>query len=507
MAQANAPAASAVGKKPLFSENYKSAVLSLLVIVYTLNFIDRTIIATIGQAIKEDLKITDAQLGLLGGLAFALLYTTLGIPIARLAERYSRVNIISICVAIWSLFTALSGTAVNFVTLLLYRVGVGIGEAGCSPPAHSLISDYYPPKQRATALSVYAFGIPLGSMIAAIAGGYIVQYLDWRYAFLLVGAPGLLIALAVRAFIKEPPRGHSEHVDAVHLPEEATPEAHNQPFSLWWEFKELAIVARRIFGKPAFLHMTLGVTIISFVGYGTGQFSQPYFLRNFTIDYATVGLVFGVIGGVSQGAGTLLGGYVTDRLASRSPAWYGLVPAIGLAIALPIYLIAFTTPDWKLTALILLVPGIFHYLYLGPTFGVIQNSVETRRRATATALLFFFLNLIALGFGPPFTGWLIDQFAQYGFTHPGQNGLVSAFFGLFSDTSGASYTATCPGGKAPSGSAADLVALCRSVSGEATRQGILVTLLLFAWGALHYLLASFTLARDLKSVGATLTAK
>ncbi|HVK42519.1 MAG TPA: MFS transporter, partial [Phenylobacterium sp.] len=189
MATTDAAAASPAGRKPLFSEGYKQSVLWLLVLAYTFNFIDRTIISTIGQAIKVDLKLTDTQLGLLGGLAFALLYTTLGIPIARLAERRSRVNIITIAIIVWSGFTALCGLATNFFQLMLFRVGVGVGEAGLSPPAHSLISDYFEPKRRASALSIYSFGIPLGTMFGAVAGGWIAQNLDWRMAFMLVGLP------------------------------------------------------------------------------------------------------------------------------------------------------------------------------------------------------------------------------------------------------------------------------------------------------------------------------
>src|SRR6201992_3708101 len=196
--------------KPLFTDGYKRLVLTTLTAVYALNFIDRTIVSIIGQPMKESLGITDNQLGLLGGLAFALLYTVLGVPIARIAERVSRVNIMAVCIALWSALTALCGVAPNFAVMMAMRVGVGIGEAGCSPPAHSLISDYYEPKRRASALSVYAFGIPLGAMLGAIFGGLIAQYLNWRMAFFIVGLPGVLVAVALKLLVKERPRGHSE---------------------------------------------------------------------------------------------------------------------------------------------------------------------------------------------------------------------------------------------------------------------------------------------------------
>src|SRR5580698_8584160 len=207
------PQLAAPVRKPLFSKGYKRAVLTTLTLVYTLNFIDRTIVSIIGQPMKESLGITDNQLGLLGGLAFALLYTLLGVPIARLAERVSRVNVIAICITLWSGFTALCGLAPNFAVMLAMRVGVGIGEAGCSPPAHSLISDYYEPRRRASALSVYAFGIPLGGMIGAVAGGWLAKTVGWREAFMVVGAPGVVLALLLKLVVREPPRGASEALE------------------------------------------------------------------------------------------------------------------------------------------------------------------------------------------------------------------------------------------------------------------------------------------------------
>src|SRR5580704_19198899 len=224
MAEMAIDAAPAAKPKPLFTESYKRTVLATLTIVYTLNFIDRTIIGIIGQPMKESLGITDNQLGLLGGLAFALLYTVLGVPIARLAERFSRVNIMTICITLWSAFTALCGAAPNFAVMLAMRVGVGIGEAGCSPPAHSLISDYYEPQRRASALSVYAFGIPVGGMLGAIFGGLIAQYLNWRMAFFIVGLPGVLVAIALKLIVKEPPRGNADIEARPVLPEDVTPE-------------------------------------------------------------------------------------------------------------------------------------------------------------------------------------------------------------------------------------------------------------------------------------------
>lgn len=477
---ASAPAAGA-------SEAYKRVVVGFLLAAYTLNFIDRSIVATIGQAIKVDLKLTDTQLGLLGGLAFAILYTVLGVPIARLAERWNRVSIISVAIVIWSGFTAACGLAGNFVMLLAMRVGVGVGEAGCSPPSHSLISDYFEPKRRASALAVYSFGIPLGAMIGAIAGGWLAKNFGWRIAFMAVGVPGLILALLIKLYVREPARGASD----TGAPPAAAPK-----LSLANEVKEIWAVTRTLFGSWPVVNMVLGVTIVSIAGYGIGQFAPPYFNRAFGLDYATVGLIFGLIGGFSAGLGTLAGGFVSDWASRRHARWYGLTPAIGLAIATPIYILAYRELDWRIAAAILLVPGIFHYTYLGPTFGVVQNVVETRRRATATAVMFLFLNIIALGGGPIFTGWIIDRFAQFDFSHPGPHGLLSALSGMFGGGGGggANFGAQCPGGIAPSGSTVMQAIHCSRAEAGATRQGILVTIGFYAWGAVHYLLASFGMA-------------
>lgn len=473
--------AAAPPRQPLFSEGYKQSVLWLLVLAYTFNFIDRTIISTIGQAIKVDLKLTDTQLGLLGGLAFALLYTTLGIPIARLAERHSRINIITIAIVIWSAFTALCGMATSFVQLLLFRVGVGVGEAGLSPPAHSLISDYFEPKKRASALSIYSFGIPLGTMFGAVAGGWIAQNLDWRMAFMIVGLPGIIVAVLLKIFVKEPPRGYSDSLIAAQAADapvlegdETAPAVHAKPPSI-------LAVAKRIFGKWGFFHMVAGITVASFASYGTGQYSAPYFIRMFGLDLATVGLIFGVIGGVAAGIGTLLGGFLTDYAARKSGRWYALVPAIGLLIACPLYILVYTRDDWKLAAGLLLIPGIFHYTYLGPTFGVIQNAVSLRMRATATALLFFVLNLIALGFGPPFCGWVIDMLSQAQF--------AAKDLGPFFDM--------CPGGVGKEGAGAAIDAACKAAVAQGTREGIVWNLLIYGWAGVHYLLAAITLPKDM----------
>lgn len=483
------------GAGPHFSDGYKRMVLSLLVAAYTFNFIDRTIISTIGQAIKVDLKISDTQLGLLGGLYFALLYTILGVPIARLAERFSRVNIITAAIVIWSAFTALCGTAANFATLAFYRFGVGVGEAGLSPPAHSLISDYYEPKRRASALSVYAFGIPLGTMLGAVLGGVLAQYFTWRMAFVVVGVPGLVMAALIKLLIKEPPRGHSEPVAAPKVVEDYSPDEPARPkATLAGELSEMWSVCKTLFGTPPILHMVLGITLVSFGGYGGGAFAPPYFARAHHLGLAQVGLIIGLVAGLSQGLGTLAGGFITDRLSKLSPRWYSLVPAIGVTLAYPFVVAVYSAPTWQQAAMFLLLPGVLSYVYLGPTFGVVQNMFETRRRATGAAVMLLFVNLIALGGGPPFAGWAIDQLAAFHLAHPTTNGIFDSLPHLFGQAAGA-FQSACPGGVAPKGSAPEAVAACNTALITATRQGILISYAVGLWGALHYFLGSFGLAQ------------
>lgn len=474
MADAEAAGGPRVGAKPLFSEGYTRLALALLMFVYASNFIDRSILGTLGQPIKVDLKISDGQLGLLLGPAFALFYSVLGLPIARLAEHRGRINILTICLVIWSGMTALSGLASNFFLLFLCRMGVGVGEAGCSPASHSLISDYVPASRRSSALAVYAFGIPLGVTIGAVSGGWIGEHMSWRIAFVIVGVPGLLLALIVRLVLREPPPGHSE---AVGSPSQARAGA---------AAPSIMAVAKRLFGAPSFRHIAAGATLISFTGYGVGAFAQPYFIREFHLGLAQVGATYGLVTGVSTGLGTLLGGFVTDWAGKHDRRWYAIAPGIGFLVGTPFYIAAFSATSWVVAMGCLALPGIFAYIYLGPTFGVMHNLIEPRMRATATALLFLVLNFIALGGGPMFTGFVSDLFAQHAFTqqHLGD------------------YLTICPGGVGPKGAPAALKALCVSTNAHATSQAILVTFGFGVWGAIHYFLAAGRLREDMAKADA-----
>ncbi|MBE7217903.1 MAG: MFS transporter, partial [Caulobacteraceae bacterium] len=292
---------------PRFGRGYLTWAMGLLLLLYTSNFIDRQVLTVLQQPIKEELKLTDGQLGLLQGFAFAIFYSILGIPIARLAERRSRKTIIAVSVLVWSAMTALCGTAANFATLFLFRVGVGVGEAGSSPPAHSMIADYYPPRKRATALSVYSLGIPLGSLLGAVLGGLVAQRYGWRSAFFVVGLPGVVLAILAQFTLREPPRGHSETVEAA----ERDP-AGDALQDVGAQAPSLGAVLRRLLSKRSFLHLAAGATLASFAGYGVNAFAAPYYIRTFGLSLAQVGLLFGVIAGVGAGVGVLAGGAISD---------------------------------------------------------------------------------------------------------------------------------------------------------------------------------------------------
>ena len=468
---------------------YRRLVLGVLMLVYACNSAQRSLIPIIGQAMKVDLKLTDTQLGLLAGTAFAALYAVSGIPIARLAERFNRVTILSLSLALWSAFTTLFAVTGSFVQLLAARVGVGVGEAGCSPCAHSLISDYYARARRTSALSVYSCGLSLGYLFVALVGSYVTQHYGWRAACVAVGLPGIALALLLKSLVAEPARGHADGV----------PVAPAALFSLGGELTQLAATARALFLTWPAANIVIGLTVASFASYGSWAFIPAYFPRAFGLDYATSGWILGIVGSVPVALGILAGGFLTDHLGARSPRWYALVPAAGLLASAPFYLAALMQSRWQGAALLLAVPGFFQYISLGPSFGVVQNVVAVRQRATASALLFLCLNVLALGGGALFTGFVIDQLAQSYFLH-GDARLGTAITGVFADgvASRGAFRAACPGGAAPAGAAAQLARSCSEALARGSRAGIMVTLTLYVWAAVHYLLAAVGLARQLR---------
>lgn len=369
-------------------------VLTMLMLAYMLNFIDRTIIGSLAEPIKAELHLSDAQVGLMSGLAFALFYCSLGIPIARLAETRSRVTIISAAIAIWSAMTALCGLAQNFVQLFLARVGVGIGEAGCTPPAHSLIADYFPPERRATAYGIYSLGIPLGALFGAVAGGWIAHHFGWRAAFMIVGLPGVILALAIKLTVREPVR--------------VRPRAAEAP-------PPLAAVVARFWRTKRLRHVAIANSLIAFTGFGLVVFAIPFLLRGTDLDLFQAASGYGVIYGLASFAGTSLGGMIADRIAARSKLDRLVVPGLALVAAAPLYIAAIYSSSLVLLAVLVVAATVARDLHVGPALGAVQNGFPDPMRARASAVLLLVMNLVGLGLGPLAIGWISDRFAASSF--------------------------------------------------------------------------------------------
>lgn len=373
-----------------FTPFYRGYALTLLVVVYVFNFIDRSILGILVQPIKEDLGVSDTMMGFLGGIAFATFYTVLGIPIARLADKGSRVNVIAVSLTLWSGATALCGMALNFWHLLAARIGVAVGEAGGSPPSHSIISDMFPPERRATALAIYALGIPIGTQLGNLGGGWINEAFDWRTAFIVVGLPGVLLALVVRLTLREPARGAAEGI----LPGGDAPPPILEVFRYLW--------ARR-----SFRYMSLGAALHAFVGYGVGYWIPAMFNRSHGLGTGEMGTALFWLGFASI-AGTLLGGYIGDKLGAKDPRWYVWLPGLATLVSIPFSAFGYLYGEPYVALWVMSVHYFLSAYYLGPTFSMTQGMVGLRMRALAASISLFILNIIGLGLGPQFTGILSD---------------------------------------------------------------------------------------------------
>ena len=392
-----------MGSQTTPSKNYRTFVLILLTVVYGFNFVDRQIVGILAPFIQEDLGLTNTQLGLLSGLLFAAFYTVVAIPIAWLADRYSRVNIISIALATWSGFTALTGLAGNFMQIGLARMGVGIGEAGGSPPSHSIISDMYPKEERAGALGVYSMGIPFGIMAAYFVTAWIIgpsqdetTVVDWRKIFVFLGVTGLGLAFIVKLVLREPVRG------AMELGQQA--EMVKPPFMD--SLKTLLKI-------PAWWAMCLGIAFGSFASYALSTFHTKYLIAlDPSFDFQHLIIILGIINGTAYAGGAFFGARLADKWGSKDIRAYGWVPAIAIGLCLPIGVGSFWVPTIELNLLLSTLFLLFVGIYLGPSFAIAQTLAPINMRAMSTALFFFVLNMIALGGGPTFAGWMIDVFKE-----------------------------------------------------------------------------------------------
>lgn len=375
-----------------FSKRYPRWLLFVLMLVCTINYADRSVVASVAEPLRRDLGLSDFQLGLLQGLSFALLYSMLGIPFARLAEYRNRVGIIAAATFVWSLMTALCGATANYLQLLAIRVGVGVGEAGFMAPASSILGDHFPRHRRAFATSIMMLGVPIGALIGASTGGIIAQHLGWRAAFVIMGLPGVLVALLVWLTLREPPRGHIEGERSADVP-------------------ALGAVARQCLANPVFRHVTLGAVLGGFGLHGVGQFLGVYFVRVFDLPFGQAGMLYGLVAFGNVGGGLLVGGFLADRLGRSHLKWNSLIPAIGMFVSAPLYLVALSAERLALSFGLLIVAGACLVLHYGPSMATVQNLATSRTRASTIALYQLIVSAVAMGFGTPLIGFLSDLFA------------------------------------------------------------------------------------------------
>ena len=371
----------------------RTMALALLFLVSLFNYMDRYMLAVLLPAIKADLQLSDTQIGFITGLAFTLFYATMGIPIARLADRYSRRNIIAIALTVWSAMTALCGLAQNFVQLAVARIMVGVGEAGASPPSHSLIADLFPVEKRARALSVYALGAPVGILIGFMLGGWITQLYGWRAALFTVGIPGILVALVVYRKLHEPERGAADGLART---------AEMPPF--WFTLKTLM-------ASPTFRHLSFATGLYTVLWLGVVQWLPSFFTRSFGLEIGEVGTWLAIILSVSQIIGMLLGGWLADRLGAGDLRWYVWVPSLAILVSTPMFALTFLTQNSTVAFLSLFLPFMIGVMQGPPTFAVAQGLADIRMRAMAAALLLLITNLIGGGIGPQAVGIMSDYLA------------------------------------------------------------------------------------------------
>lgn len=420
--------------------------LGLMLAITTCAFIDRAILNTVGQAIRDDLKLTDLQLGLLGGAAFSILYGTLGIPVARWAERSDRIRIVSLAVMIWSSMTMLCAMASSFLQLLLMRIGVGVGEAGANAPVQSYLSDLYPPERRGTIIGILGLSVPLGIIIGGIGGAWIAQHYGWRMAFLLVGLPGLALAIVARLTLRD----RRQFVAKADIP-------------------PLRTVLATLWQSRSFRHMIAGAVVTSFIGQAVLAFGHPFFVRTFGLSYTEAAVYFALVNGASVAGGYMVGGFVVDRFVTRDVRYYGWIPGLMMLLAGPFYIAGFLQRDLLPGVILLAIPGVFSASYYAPVLAVTQNLVSSRMRATAISIVLLAMNIIGLLLGPLAAGALSDFYFQL----------------------------ALPAGVDAAACRADMTALCETASARGVSHALATICLLFGWSGAHYFAATSHLRRDI----------
>lgn len=376
-------------------------------LVYTFNHMDRNIMAILLNSITQDLHLSDTQAGAMSGFAFAIFYATLGLPIARISDRRNRVNIMTVAIAVWSAMTAVCGLAQNFTQLLLARMAVGVGEAGCVPPAQSVIADYVPVKRRSFAMAVFSLGAPIGTLLGFALGGAISHFYGWRMALFLVGLPGLILAVLVKLTLREPPRGHA---DGIHPTSDEPP--------------SIGEVLRYLWQRKSLRHATIGASLITFGGYSSATWLPAFFERSHGLNALQTGLWLApvmVVGGVG---GALLAGSIADKWVAKDVRWYTRVPAFAIVCAVPfsattmliprtVYsFMGFDIPSYAVAMPMMVIPGAAFIAYMGPVHSMLQTMVGVRMRGMTVGIFLLITNLIGMGFGPLVIGMVSDFMAE-----------------------------------------------------------------------------------------------
>jgi MFS family permease len=469
---------------------YRLYVLVVLTMVYTLNFVDRNLLNVIGQPIIKEFGLSDSEYGFLNGPPFAIFYAVMGIPIAMAADRFNRVFIVALCIALWSVMAALCGLATSFLFLLIARIGVAVGEAGGTPPANSIIGDYFKAKSRANALAIYAMGVTIGGALSNYFGGPIARNLNgpavekifkgfgwdwavnatdwsqiegWRVAFVAIGAPGVLIALLLLLTVREPPRGYSDPPGVQKV----------QRASILETLKELG-------PKPTFWTMAMGASLVALVGYGLVGFQAPMTQRLHGVDAGTFAIQFGGPLAIFSAMGTFA------RVSHRFPTAVAIVPVIGMLLAMPLYIFAYYLPTEQLYSVgrpMWCIGAFCHYMYLGSQYTIGQGVASQRGRASAIAIMLLMIALIGNGLGPQIVGWMSDMFMGMQLKNAGFGGVLSLDL-----CRNAVEVAKLP---------ADQQAVCTAAYGEGLRSSMVATALIFIPAALFFFLSSLTLKKDM----------
>ncbi|HXR89753.1 MAG TPA: MFS transporter [Steroidobacteraceae bacterium] len=462
MAQAVMPAIEGtVGQ--LYSRSYRAWMLTVLLAMNALNLADRQCMAAVSQAVRLDLRITDAQMGILQGFGFAIFYSLFGLAIARAAEHFSRTRIIAASIGLFGAMVSLCSTAVSFGRLLLFRVGVGVGDAGFGPPVASLIGDHYKVDRRAAAMTVIWLGGPLGAAGGALFGGWMAEHYSWRGAFLTLGLVGLGVSAIAFLSLREPRRGMSDPVAATGKP----------PATLE--------VLKFLWSKRSMRHFLIGCGLASAAMQGIGQFFSPFMVRNYHMGSTEAGGLLALVGGIGMASGLSLGGFGVGRAGRSDKRWYAWAPAATLFLAALFFALGFEQPTPSRAVGLLIAAHIALFVYYTPTLAIAQNMVGASMRASSGFLVAAVIGLVGIGLGPTLVGFLSDAYANHSFVL-------------------GHYAELCPKGLPRPGAAADIAAACRDASATGLRYALITTAFVAVWGALHYFLASREVRADLDKV-------